>query len=181
MSMPATAVRIRTLREDDYEPVIAALASWWGNDHVVRMLPRLFFRHFAATSLAAESGFEGEGDHEYGHEHRAVPAGFLVGFLSASVPGEAHAHFVGVAPQARGQGVGRALYSRFFEIAAERGCTRVTAVTSPANVGSQDFHARVGFRCVPAPGTQPSAPQVWKDWDGPGEDRVHFERDLAAS
>lgn len=177
MSIPATAVRIRTLREDDYEPVITAIAQWWGNDRVIRMLPRLFFRHFAATSLAAESGFKDES----GHENGATPTGFLVGIVSPSVPGEAHTHFIGVAPQARGQGVGRALYDRFFEIAVERGCTRVTAVTSPANTGSQDFHTRMGFRCVPAPGTQPSAPQVWKDWDGPGEDRVRFVHDLAAS
>lgn len=191
MSVSATAVRIRELREEDYESVIASIGNWWGNDRVIRMLPRLFFRHFAATSLAAESGTGGEAG--------GAPTGFLVGIVSPSVPAEAHVHFVGVAPELRGEGVGRAMYSRFFEIAAEHGCTRVTALTSPANTGSQNFHTRMGFRQIPVPDAGPYALReglearqpwetvevqglaVWRDWDGPGEDRVRFERVLTES
>ncbi len=174
MRLPATAIRIRALREGDYEPVVAALGQWWGADRaLVRMLPRLFFRHFAATSLAAESAFE--------FEPGAAPAGLLVGIVSDSVPGEAHAHFVGVAPWLRGQGVGRALYLRFFELAAARGCVRVTAATTPSDTDSQAFHTRMGFRQLPVPGGLPTARQVWKDWDGPGEDRVRYVRDLVST
>jgi hypothetical protein len=75
------AVQIREIRSSDYRPVISAVDDWWGGRHMADMLPRLFFEHFTGTSFAAEA--EGE------------LAGFLVGFVSQSRPGEAYIHFVG--------------------------------------------------------------------------------------
>ena len=72
------------------------------------MLPQLFFLHFEGTSFVAEDG-----------DGRL--AGFLVGFLSQTDPDDAYVHFVGVAPEQRGSGLGRELYERFFEAAREAG------------------------------------------------------------
>ena len=67
---------------------------------MVALLPRLFLEHFAGTSLTAE-------------DDRGELAGFLVGFDSPDHRGEAYVHFVGVRPDQRGSGLGRALHDRF--------------------------------------------------------------------
>ncbi|KPI10579.1 GCN5-related N-acetyltransferase [Actinobacteria bacterium OK074] len=158
-----TDVHIRGLREEDYPVIIGRVDDWWGRP-VTGMLPRLFLRHFYGTSFAA---VDGAGD----------LVGFLVGFVSPSVPQEAHTHFIAVAPSTRKTGLGHTLYEHFFDLARKAGCRTVTAVVSPANTVSQCFHLDVGFRPRPLPG-EPSAPDelpVWRDWDGPGGDRVRFE------
>lgn len=139
---------------DDHARVAAVIDAWWGGRQMALMLPRLFFTHFADTSFIVEDE-DGE------------LAGFLIGFLSQSRPGESYIHFVGVAPSQRGSGLGRELYRRFFAIAAERGATRVGCVTSPRNGGSIAFHTAMGFEGHEAAG-----------YDGAGEDRVVFTRAL---
>ena len=71
------------------------------------ILPKLFFIHFEGTSFVAE---DPEGD----------LLGFVCGFLSQTSADEAYIHFVGVTPD-RGDGLGRALYERFFEEARTNG------------------------------------------------------------
>ena len=66
------------------------------------VLPRLFFLHFEGTSFVAE---DSDGD----------LVGFVCGFLSQTSKDEAYIHSVGVTPDQRGEGVGRALYERFFD------------------------------------------------------------------
>jgi predicted GNAT superfamily acetyltransferase len=149
-----SGIEIRHAEPSDHARVVAVLDEWWGGRHMAAMLPRLFFVHFRDTSFVAER--EGE------------LAGFLVGFLSPSEPEDAYVHFVGVSPAERGSGLGRELYERFFALASERGRSRASCVTSPANTGSLAFHESIGF--------QASAPQP--GYDGPGEDRVVLTRAL---
>ena len=78
-------------------------------------------------------------------------------------------HFVGVAPERRGEGLGRRLYERFFADARAQQRTRVRCVTSPANEESVAFHEALGF----------VVERVAHDYDGPGEDRVLFVKTLA--
>jgi ribosomal protein S18 acetylase RimI-like enzyme len=119
------------------------------------MLPQLFFLHFEGTSFVAEEGDE--------------LAGFLCGFLSQSHGDEAYIHFVGVDPERRAEGVGAALYERFFEEVRAHGRSVVRCVTSPANEGSVGFHEALGFE----------VDRVVPDYDGPGEDRVLLVKRLA--
>jgi ribosomal protein S18 acetylase RimI-like enzyme len=118
------------------------------------MLPRLFFLHFEGTSFVAEDGDQ--------------LAGFVCGFLSQTDPDEAYIHFVGVAPEQRGAGVGRKLYERFFAEVLDQGRSIVRCVTSPVNEVSVAFHEALGFE----------VDRVAKDYDGPGEDRVVLVRRL---
>jgi ribosomal protein S18 acetylase RimI-like enzyme len=149
-------VEIRHANPSDYGRVIQHVNAWWGGRDMAPMLPKLFFLHFEGTSFVAEDD-----------EGRLTA--FLIGFLSQTDPEEAYVHFVGVAPSARGSGVGRALYERFFEVVAEQGRSRVRCVTSPGNEGSVAFHESLGF----------TAERVAADYDGPGEDRVLFVKTLA--
>ncbi len=152
-----TLPRIRTATEQDYDRIAAVVDGWWGRP-VLGSLPRLYLEHFHRTSFVAELD---------GSPEPAL-AGFLVGLLSPSLDGRAHIHFVGVAPQHRSSGLGRALYERFFELARADGRTVVTAVTAPVNETSISFHRRMGFAV-----TGPA-----RDHDGPGHDLMLFERGL---
>jgi ribosomal protein S18 acetylase RimI-like enzyme len=147
--MPAS----RAARAADYDAIAAVVDGWWGRP-VRQSLPRLFLDHFHASSLV----IDGTGG----------PVAFLIGILSPSRPQEAYVHFVGVAPEARGQGLARQLYREFFALARADGRRRVSAVTAPVNAGSIAFHRALGFAV-----TGPVA-----DYDGPGRDYLVFERDL---
>jgi ribosomal protein S18 acetylase RimI-like enzyme len=148
-------VQIRHAKPSDYGRVIGRVNVWWGGREMAPMLPKLFFLHFDGTSFVA--------DREDGEL-----AGFLVGFLSQTDPAEAYVHFLGVAPEERGSGLGRQLYERFFETVAAQGRSVVRCVTSPANEASVAFHRALGFEVE----------RVARDYDGPGEDRVELVRRL---
>jgi predicted GNAT superfamily acetyltransferase len=148
-------VAVRGARAADYDVIAAVVDDWWGRP-IVGFLPRLFLDHFHGTSLVAERD--------------GALAGFLVGFLSPSMPSEAYVHFVGVSPDLRGTGLARDLYTRFFELAAGHGRTVVSAVTSPVNAGSIAFHRRLGFAVAGPVG----------DYNGPGHDLVTFRLDLGS-
>jgi len=157
-------VTIRPIRPSDYRPVISVIDDWWGGRHMADKLPRLFFEHFTDTCFAAERDSE--------------LAGFLVGFTSQSRPGEAYIHFVGVHPSERGRGLGRRLYEHFFAAVRARGCQLVRAITAPVNLGSVQFHQRMGFDIEPGD-TRACGVPATAGYDGAGQDRVRFVKDLA--
>ncbi|MFC3998366.1 GNAT family N-acetyltransferase [Nocardiopsis sediminis] len=146
-----TSAAIRTARPGDHAAIVAVADAWWGRP-ISHILPRLFLDHFAPTSLFAED--------------TAGTAGFLVGFDSPAAADAAYIHMVAVRPDLRRSGLAAGLYGRFLAGAAERGRPVVRAVTSPVNTGSIAFHRAMGFAV-----TGPVA-----DYDGPGLDRMVFER-----
>lgn len=165
-------VTIRQAVEADYGELSAALQTWWTQPGVnseagarerAALVPRLWLQHFATTSLIAE------------RDGRTI--GFLVGFLSQDRADEAYIHFVGVSQEARGQGIGRGLYEKFFAISRTAGRSTVRCVTSPQNTLSMAFHRAMGF--LVEPGTEPAGSVTAKaDYDGPGVHRVAFVRTM---
>jgi GNAT superfamily N-acetyltransferase len=162
---------IRRACEDDYPAIAGALQSWWtqpgfteaGARERAALVPRLWLQHFSTTSLVA--GRKGRLD------------GFLIGFFSQDRTAEGYIHFVGAAPDARRQGLGRSLYHRFFELCRAAGRTRVGCVTSPQNALSITFHLAMGFEVAQGtPGPGPGSAK--ENYDGPGMHRVVFWRDL---
>ena len=149
-------ITIRHAHPSDYGRVIQHVNAWWGDREMAPMLPKLFFLHFEGTSFVAE-------------REDGTIAGFLIGFLSQTSDDEAYVHFVGVAPDQRGSGLGRDLYERFFAVAAEQGRTVVRCVTSTMNADSIAFHEALGFEID----------RVAKDYDGPSEDRVLFVKKIS--
>ncbi len=153
-----TSFAFRAARPDDYDTIIVLVDGWWGRP-IAGALQRVFLDHFFRTSVVAERA-DGDGT--------LRPVGFLVGFASPADDAIAYVHFVGVDPDERGAGLGRALYHWFFDAMRAEGRTEVHAVTSPVNVGSIEFHRSLGFTV--------SGPTA--DYDGPGADRVVFVRPL---
>jgi len=150
------AVTVRHAKPSDYGRVIGRVNVWWSGRDMAPVLPKLFFLHFEGTSFVAD---DGEGD----------LVGFLCGFLSQTNDDEAYIHFVGVTPDKRGEGLGRALYERFFDEVRSKGRTVVRCVTSPVNEDSVGFHEALGFE----------VDRVVEDYDGPGEDRVLLVKRLS--
>ncbi|MFO7571714.1 MAG: GNAT family N-acetyltransferase [Gaiellaceae bacterium] len=149
---------IRHAKPSDYGRVIGRVNVWWGGREMAPALPQLFFLHFEGTSFVAEDDTQDL-------------VGFLCGFLSQADPDEAYIHFVGVSPEHRGEGIGRALYERFFDEVRAQGRSVVRCVTSPLNERSVAFHDAVGFE----------VDRVVPDYDGPGEDRVLLVKRLDQS
>jgi ribosomal protein S18 acetylase RimI-like enzyme len=150
------SVTIRHAKPSDYGRVIGRVNVWWGGRDMAPMLPKLFFLHFEGTSFVAE-------------DEKGDLTGFLCGFLSQTDEDEAYIHFVGVTPDQRGEGLGRALYERFFDEVRAHGRTVVRCVTSPVNQSSVAFHEALGFEMD----------RVVEDYDGPGEDRVLLVKRLS--
>jgi len=154
---------LRQLQPADFDAVVAVVEDWWGGRPVRNLVQRLFFDHFADTSLVAEK--DGE------------LVGFLIGFVSSARDAEAYVHVVGVDPRRRGAGLGRELYERFFELVRARGCTVVRAITAPVNSGSIAFHRGLGFELEPSDREVDGVP-VHRGHDVNGGDRVLFVKRL---
>ncbi|MBA0050410.1 GNAT family N-acetyltransferase [Streptomyces sp. AJS327] len=161
---------VRAARPSDHRAVVERVQTWWTDRspeqarELSLLVPKLFLQFFSRTSLVREDG-------------TGISA-FLIGFHSPDDEREAYIHFVGVDPRLRGAGVGRELYTAFFERAAAAGRTEVRAITSPTNTGSIAFHRAMGF--VPEAGDRElDGLPVHTDYDGPGHDRVCFHRRLS--
>lgn len=149
------AVAIRHVQPSDYGRVIQHVNEWWGGREMAPMLPRLFFIHFESTSFVAD-------------RDDGTLAGFLIGFLSQTEDDTAYVHFIGVAPDERGSGLGRELYEHFFDAARLSGRAVVRCVTSPRNTLSLAFHEALGFE----------QEGVAEDYDGAGNSRVLLAKRL---
>lgn len=140
---------IRHARPSDYGRVIGRVNVWWEGRERAPVLPQLFFLHFEGTCFVAE-------------DEAGELVGFIVGFLSQTSPDEAYIHFIGVAPERRSEGIGAALYERFFEEVRAHGRTVVRCAASPASAEALAFHEALGFEVE----------RVVPDYEGPGEDRM---------
>jgi len=156
-------ISLRPVEPSDYTPIIQVVDEWWGGRAMHEMLPRLFFVHFRQTSFIAESNGE--------------RVGFLIGFLSQTLPNEAYIHFAGVHPQYRLAGVGRRLYEHFFAVVRGLGRDTVRCVTAPINTNSIAFHLGMGFQIEPQETLIHDVP-AYRDYDGPDGDRVLFVKVL---
>lgn len=154
---------LRHLQESDYDRIIAVLDLWWGGRQMALMLPRLFFSHFHDTGFVWEEAGE--------------PLAFLCGFISQASPEQAYVHFIGVHPDHRRRGLAGQLYEAFFATVRRRGCREVHCVTSTVNTASVAFHRRIGFQVKPG-GCTAGKISYFPDYDGPGEDRVVFVKNI---
>jgi ribosomal protein S18 acetylase RimI-like enzyme len=64
-------------------------------------------------------------------------------------PGEAHIRMLGVAPDARGRGVARALLDASFELAREAGRKRISLHTTQRMRAAQAMYEALGFERLP--------------------------------
>jgi L-amino acid N-acyltransferase YncA len=152
--------------EADYPRVIDVVDEWWGGRKMRAVLPRMWFQHFTGTSWILETT-------------AGRLAGFAVAFVSQDDPTTGYVRMIAADPNWRRGGLGRALYARVFDDLQARGVRRVRAITWPGNRVSVAFHLAMGFRVDDGPGTQRLyGTPAYADYDGEGEDRVVFTREL---
>lgn len=160
---PSPAFAIRPAVEEDYDFIIARINDWWGGRNMAPGLARHIYEHFTDTCLTAEA--------------RGRIIGFVSGFVSQSRPDEAYIHYAGVDPEFHRLGVGRALYTAFFDLVRARGRTRVGCITSKVNRLSLAFHTGLGFEVKPSDYSEDGLP-IHRDHSGPGGDMLVFLKDL---
>lgn len=138
----SAAPAFRRPTEADYPVLVRAIDDWWADRRTVTRLPRLWLRHFTGTSWLATDA-----------EGRII--GFLVGFLSPDRADEACLHLVGVDPNRRRRGIGRALVERSVADATAAGRHRLVVTVSPDDPATLAFLRAVGFEVDAGPGTKP--------------------------
>lgn len=147
------SVPITPAHVTDIRQALADHHRYWG-DRDLRSLHLLPLVHeFGSTCLVARTA-DGV-------------LGYLISFVTPDHTG--YIHLVATRDDTRGTGLGRALYEAFTQAAHAQGAVRLKAITTPGNEGSIAFHRRLGF-----------AVRVEEEYNGPGQPRVVFTRDLTA-
>lgn len=154
---------IRHSEPFDHHRIIRVVKDWWGGRDLTWMLPRLFLIHFNNTSFIIEK--DGE------------LIAFLIGFLSQSNTDEGYIHFVGVHPDYRGIGIGEYLYEQFYGVCKENARSIIRACTSPVNIGSIEFHKRIGFHIEQGNSEFDGIP-VTLDYNKPNDPKVLFKKGI---
>ncbi|MEU6349092.1 GNAT family N-acetyltransferase [Streptomyces sp. NPDC047072] len=144
-------VRIDRADVTDLHQVLRDHARYWGDRDLRALHLTALVREFGATCLVAraDDGIRG----------------YLFGFVTPTRTG--YVHLIATRDDTRGTGLGRTLYDSFTEAARRQGAVRLKAITSVTNEGSIAFHRSLGFDA-----------RVVEDYDGPGNPRVVFTRDL---
>ncbi|MGX1273611.1 N-acetyltransferase family protein [Streptomyces phaeoluteigriseus] len=143
--------QITPARVTDVREALADHHRYWG-ERDLRALHLLPLVHeFGSTCLVARSS-DGL-------------LGYLIGFVTPDRTG--YVHLVATRDDARGSGLGRALYDAFTQAARAQGAVRLKAVTTPGNEGSVAFHRSLGFDV-----------RLEEEYNGPDQPRMVFTRDL---
>ncbi len=145
-------IEIRGITQSDYEYLVSVLDRWWGGPSGQHAHP-MFFHEFGDHALVAES--DGE------------IVGFLLGFMTERPVSTGYVHLVGIHPEHRRKGVGKALYARFTERCREAGAERLKTVGAAGHDGPREFHAALGFTVTDEP-----------DYAGRGRARIVYTKDL---
>jgi ribosomal protein S18 acetylase RimI-like enzyme len=146
-------MQTRGITKDDFDEIVSVMDQWWGGPAGLQPLPIFYYEWGDDALIMEENG-------------RMV--GFLLGFVTQRQPRIGYVHLVGIHPQFRRRGVGRALYEEFARRAEAHGASAIKAITSPGNEGSVEFHRALGFKIEDVP-----------DYAGPGRARFVFARALA--
>lgn len=162
-----TGVEFVRPTEADYDTLITVVDEWWAGRPVRRLVPRLWLRHFAGTSwLAREEG--------------GRPVGVAIGLASHDRLDTACLYLLGVEPNRRRQGIGRALAARIDADAAAAGADRIETVIPTGEPIALAFLRAAGYAVAAEPGLRPiHGVPAHADYDGPGEDRIVLVRQLA--
>jgi GNAT superfamily N-acetyltransferase len=145
-------VQIRKITKADFDQIVEVIDRWWGGP-IATLAHPIFFYELGDNALIAEE------------DGRLI--GFMLGFIVFKEPKTGYVHLVGIHPEFRRRGVGRALYEAFTERCRSLGCKRLKAITTAGNEASIRFHEGVGWKS-----------EEVEDYAGANRKRMVFTRDL---
>jgi ribosomal protein S18 acetylase RimI-like enzyme len=134
-------VAIRTAREDDL-PQLERIAESAHRDTRFYVDPRFLERAPALYRTWIANEVRDDRATVFVTDHDGLAAGYLTARVTEA---EGHIGLVGVAEQARGRGIGRALLDRSLGWFVDRGCAKVHVPTHGRNLAAQRLYQRSGF------------------------------------
>jgi GNAT superfamily N-acetyltransferase len=147
-------MQTRPPEKRDYDLIVQVIDRWWGGPTSALAHPIFFYELGDLARIVEDDG---------------VMVGFLLGFIAHSKHGSSvgYVHLVGIHPEHRRRGVGRLLYEAFEADCRTAGVSRMKAITTLGNEGSQIFHQVLGWDMVEI-----------EDYAGPGRRRIVFTKEL---
>jgi GNAT superfamily N-acetyltransferase len=143
----------RPLEKRDYDLIVQVIDRWWGGPTSALAHPIFFYELGTMARIVEDDG---------------VMVGFLLGFIAPAPSGSVgYVHLVGIHPDHRRRGVGRLLYESFETDCRNAGVSRMKAITTLGNEGSQVFHQALGWDMVEI-----------EDYAGPGRPRIVFTKEF---
>jgi GNAT superfamily N-acetyltransferase len=157
-------MEITSCSKEDFDQILTDFGQFWDSDRTVALHHPTLIYEF--------------GNSAYTVRHNGKVVAYLFGFLSQTEP-VGYIQLLAVRQDYRKQGLGKMLYRHFEQYAAEQGCRRLKAITSPINTLSINFHRSIGMMPTGEP-DKTGVPTI-KDYSGPGKDRVVFIKDIGRS
>ena len=145
----------------DYNQILDELQDFWDGRDTRALHHPMLIKEFGNSAFVIRVG--------------AKVVAYLFGFVSQVEP-VGYMHLIAVRAAARRQGFGQALFRQFLEFARRHGCRHVKAITTPSNLGSIEFHKRLGMQLVGKPST--GGIPVIHDYAGLNEPRVVFWKSI---
>jgi GNAT superfamily N-acetyltransferase len=138
----------------DYDLIVQVIDRWWGGPTSALAHPIFFYELGDLARIVEDDG---------------IMVGFLLGFIAQSKQGGSvgYVHLVGIHPDHRRRGVGRLLYEAFEADCRKAGVSRLKAITTLGNEGSQIFHQVLGWDMVEV-----------ENYAGPGRPRIVFTKEF---
>jgi GNAT superfamily N-acetyltransferase len=147
----------------DFDQILVDIVDFWESERTLSLHHPMFIYEFGNTAFVVKDG-------------ESVVA-YLFGFFSQTgLAG--YIHLIGVRKSYQGKGLGKLLYDNFEAVARGHGCRKLKAITTSGNQASILFHKKLGMKLLGEKNV--NGIEVVKDYSGPGQDRVVFEKDIIA-
>jgi ribosomal protein S18 acetylase RimI-like enzyme len=152
--------------EADHAAVVARMEGWWPGRRGRAFVARWWFRHATGSSWIAE-------------DDEGVLTGFILAQPSGDDPSLGLVQAIAVSPNHRRRGIGRALVEQVAGDLRARGGRRLETISWPGDPIATRFLRGVGFVPDDGAGTMRLfGTPAYPDYEGEGEDRSRWTRDL---
>jgi GNAT superfamily N-acetyltransferase len=153
-------MKIEKCTMGDFNEITRDICDFWRSDRTLHLHQPYLIHEFGNTSFVIR-------------DNGKVIA-YLFGFFSQT-ENLAYIHLIGVREQYQRQGLGKMLYDHYIDYAKSHDIYKIKAITKPFNTKSINFHKnKIGMTLLGSPNAEGT--NVVKDYSGPNEDRVVFEK-----
>jgi GNAT superfamily N-acetyltransferase len=153
--------KIQRCTKEDFHQILIDIADFWGSDRTLGAHHPMFIYEFGNTAFVIKSN--------------DMVIAYLFGFFSQTEK-TGYVHLIGVRQSFQGKGLGKLLYDNFTELAQKQGCNKLKAMTIAGNATSISFHKKIGMKLMGE--RNENGVEVVKNYSGPGQDRVVFEKEI---
>jgi GNAT superfamily N-acetyltransferase len=147
--------------QNDFHEILTDIADFWGSERLLNTHHPMFIHEFGDTAFVIRD------------DGKVIA--YLFGFLSQTQK-TGYVHLIGVRQRHQNKGLGTQLYEHFTNYVESKGYIKLKAITTATNQLSISFHKKIGMRLLGE--KNENGTEVIKNYSGPGQDRVVFEKDI---